>query len=124
MGAQPYPSYNNGEMVQLLQSGYRMPPVQDCPEALYKVMATCWQFKPKVCSCIYHFTCDNDRIAQRLHNCDKSCKDSQMCLTRTWRRYVAQATVSYPLPRCQHRSLEMITLPLWYGPVRTTTCSL
>jgi hypothetical protein len=37
LGAMPYHAHANGEIARLLQSGYRMPPPEGCPEDFYQV---------------------------------------------------------------------------------------
>lgn len=45
LGKAPYPGMTNSEVVQALQSGYRMPKPRDCGDDLYKLMIRCWQEK-------------------------------------------------------------------------------
>lgn len=44
-GKAPYPGMTNPEVVQALQTGYRMPKPRDCPDTLYTIMLRCWQDK-------------------------------------------------------------------------------
>ena len=42
-GCSPYPGMNNTQVVEALQTGYRMPCPEDGPEQLYKIMRECWR---------------------------------------------------------------------------------
>ena len=42
-GCSPYPGMNNTQVVEALQTGYRMPCPEGCPEQLYKIMSECWR---------------------------------------------------------------------------------
>lgn len=37
----------NPEVIQNLERGYRMPPPDNCPEELYKLMLQCWKESPE-----------------------------------------------------------------------------
>ena len=39
----PYPGMNTAEVLEKLQTGYRMPCPKGCPEGLYKIMRECWR---------------------------------------------------------------------------------
>ncbi|KAL4655351.1 tyrosine-protein kinase SRK3-like [Arapaima gigas] len=39
-------AYNNGEIFDLIMSGYRMPAPPDCPTYIYEIMQSCWQLDP------------------------------------------------------------------------------
>lgn len=45
-GKVPYPGMSNAEVLEKIQTGYRMPRPQDCPEHLYGVMEECWMGEP------------------------------------------------------------------------------
>ena len=42
-GRFPYPGMNNRQVVEALQTGYRMPCPMGCPEQLYEIMRECWK---------------------------------------------------------------------------------
>lgn len=42
-GSAPYPEMNNGQVIQEVQGGYRMPCPANCPGQLYEVMMDCWK---------------------------------------------------------------------------------
>ena len=42
-GRFPYPGMNDAEVLEKLQTGYRMPRPNDCPLQLYKIMRECWR---------------------------------------------------------------------------------
>ena len=42
-GRFPYPGMNNAQVLEQLQTGYRMPCPMGCPEQLYKIMSDCWK---------------------------------------------------------------------------------
>ena len=42
-GCSPYPGKNNTQILEALQTGYRMPCPEGCPEQLYKIMRECWR---------------------------------------------------------------------------------
>ena len=42
-GRFPYPGMNNTQVVEALQTGYRMPCPMGCPEQLYEIMRECWR---------------------------------------------------------------------------------
>ncbi|XP_072836351.2 tyrosine-protein kinase Lck [Pogona vitticeps] len=46
-GRIPYPGMSNPEVIQNLERGYRMPPPENCPEELYKLMLQCWKDSPE-----------------------------------------------------------------------------
>ena len=39
----PYPGMNNAQVLEALQTGYRMPCPMGCPEQLYQIMQECWK---------------------------------------------------------------------------------
>ena len=42
-GRFPYPGMNNAQVLEALQTGYRMPCPMGCPEQLYEIMRQCWR---------------------------------------------------------------------------------
>lgn len=46
MGVVPYPTHQNFEMIELLESGYRMPNPPGCSSEYYQVMKDCWEKVP------------------------------------------------------------------------------
>ena len=42
-GRFPYPGMKNTQVVEALQTGYRMPCPMGCPEQLYEIMRKCWR---------------------------------------------------------------------------------
>jgi len=42
-GRYPYPGMNNAQVLEALQTGYRMPCPTCCPEQLYDIMNECWK---------------------------------------------------------------------------------
>ncbi|KAI9518477.1 hypothetical protein NQZ68_036928 [Dissostichus eleginoides] len=47
-GRTPYPGVSNHELLELLQSGHRLKPPQDCDHKLYEVMHSCWDEDPSL----------------------------------------------------------------------------
>ena len=45
-GRFPYPGMNNAQVLEALQTGYRMPCPNGCPEHLYEIMMECWKHDP------------------------------------------------------------------------------
>ncbi|KAK5848685.1 hypothetical protein PBY51_006279 [Eleginops maclovinus] len=45
-GRTPYPGVSNHELLELLLSGHRLKPPQDCDQKLYEVMQSCWDQDP------------------------------------------------------------------------------
>ncbi|KAM3591159.1 uncharacterized protein V6R79_023647 [Siganus canaliculatus] len=45
-GRLPYPGVHNHELLDLLQSGHRLKPPEDCDHKLYEVMQSCWEKEP------------------------------------------------------------------------------
>ncbi|XP_065186673.1 tyrosine-protein kinase Fer-like [Sycon ciliatum] len=45
-GSGPYPSMQNRETREKIESGYRMPKPDLCPPAVYKLMLACWEYDP------------------------------------------------------------------------------
>ena len=45
-GRFPYPGMNNVQVLEALQTGYRMPCPMGCPEQLYEIMRECWRDDP------------------------------------------------------------------------------
>ncbi|XP_029942466.1 tyrosine-protein kinase receptor TYRO3 [Salarias fasciatus] len=45
-GRTPYPGVHNHELLDLLQSGYRLKAPEDCDHKLYQVMRSCWDPDP------------------------------------------------------------------------------
>ncbi|EDQ93146.1 uncharacterized protein MONBRDRAFT_14040, partial [Monosiga brevicollis MX1] len=46
LGGTPYPTYSNGQMLDLLRSGYRMPKPSQANQAIYDIMLLTWQEDP------------------------------------------------------------------------------
>jgi hypothetical protein len=42
----PYPGLSNAAVIEQVQNGYRLPPPEDCPEDMYKIMGQCWASEP------------------------------------------------------------------------------
>lgn len=42
LGRKPFEENSNQEALQLIDSGYRLPPPPGCPKAIYKLMMQCW----------------------------------------------------------------------------------
>ena len=42
-GARPYPGMRDRQVLEQVESGYRMPKPDSCPDALYEIMLTCWR---------------------------------------------------------------------------------
>ncbi|XP_059210590.1 tyrosine-protein kinase receptor TYRO3 [Centropristis striata] len=45
-GRTPYPGVHNYELLDLLLSGHRLKPPEDCDQKLYEVMRSCWDSEP------------------------------------------------------------------------------
>ncbi|XP_034413433.1 tyrosine-protein kinase receptor TYRO3 isoform X2 [Cyclopterus lumpus] len=45
-GRTPYPGVHNHELLELLLSGHRLKPPEDCDPGLYEVMQSCWDQEP------------------------------------------------------------------------------
>jgi len=45
-GSIPYPTMSNEDCVAQVMKGYRLPCPESCPEAVYKVMLSCWAHSP------------------------------------------------------------------------------
>ena len=45
-GRFPYPSMTNGQVLEALQQGYRIPSPMGCPDKLYNIMLDCWREEP------------------------------------------------------------------------------
>ena len=45
-GKVPYPGMTNGQVLKVLQQGYRMPRPMECPNELYDIMLDCWKEDP------------------------------------------------------------------------------
>ncbi|XP_026209098.1 tyrosine-protein kinase receptor TYRO3 isoform X2 [Anabas testudineus] len=45
-GRTPYPGVHNHELLDLLLSGHRLKPPEDCDQKLYEVMQSCWHQEP------------------------------------------------------------------------------
>ncbi|XP_042257093.1 tyrosine-protein kinase receptor TYRO3 isoform X1 [Thunnus maccoyii] len=45
-GRTPYPGVHNHELLDLLVSGHRLKPPEDCDQKLYEVMRSCWDKEP------------------------------------------------------------------------------
>uniref|UniRef100_H2YT69 non-specific protein-tyrosine kinase n=1 Tax=Ciona savignyi TaxID=51511 RepID=H2YT69_CIOSA len=46
-GREPYAGWGNKEVLDHVESGYRMPQLPDCPDSLYAIMLNCWDADPK-----------------------------------------------------------------------------
>lgn len=46
-GKVPYPGMTSQEVASALGRGYRMPRPLNCPEALYRIIMTCWHEDPE-----------------------------------------------------------------------------
>ena len=42
-GAMPYPGMNNRQVLEAIEQNYRIPSPDSCPDALYKIMLSCWE---------------------------------------------------------------------------------
>uniref|UniRef100_A0A1A8BA01 receptor protein-tyrosine kinase n=1 Tax=Nothobranchius furzeri TaxID=105023 RepID=A0A1A8BA01_NOTFU len=47
-GKSPYPGVHNHELLDLLSSGLRLKPPEDCDQKLYEVMHSCWSSDPNL----------------------------------------------------------------------------
>uniref|UniRef100_UPI0037E9002C ephrin type-A receptor 2 n=1 Tax=Semicossyphus pulcher TaxID=241346 RepID=UPI0037E9002C len=47
-GRTPYPGVHNHELLELLQSGFRLKPPEECDDKLYEVMRSCWDEDPSL----------------------------------------------------------------------------
>ncbi|XP_036001986.1 tyrosine-protein kinase receptor TYRO3 isoform X2 [Fundulus heteroclitus] len=47
-GKTPYPAVHNYELLDLLASGHRLKPPEDCDPKLYEIMKSCWNSEPKL----------------------------------------------------------------------------
>uniref|UniRef100_A0A1A8NSS4 receptor protein-tyrosine kinase n=2 Tax=Nothobranchius rachovii TaxID=451742 RepID=A0A1A8NSS4_9TELE len=47
-GRNPYPGVHNHELLDLLSSGLRLKPPEDCDQKLYEVMYSCWSSDPNL----------------------------------------------------------------------------
>ena len=45
-GETPYPDMNNAQVVEALQTGYRMPCPLDCPDGMFEIITECWRSDP------------------------------------------------------------------------------
>ena len=45
-GAMLYPGMNKRQVLEAVERGYRMPPPDNCPDALYNIMLSCWKREP------------------------------------------------------------------------------
>ncbi|XP_039997295.1 tyrosine-protein kinase receptor TYRO3 isoform X2 [Xiphias gladius] len=45
-GRMPYPGVHNHELLDLLKSGHRLKPPEECDQKLYEVMQSCWDKEP------------------------------------------------------------------------------
>ncbi|ESO85259.1 hypothetical protein LOTGIDRAFT_130675 [Lottia gigantea] len=46
-GEIPYPGMGNGEVLEKIKGGYRMPKPTDCPEAAFEMVLKCWDEDPE-----------------------------------------------------------------------------
>lgn len=46
-GKIPYPGMTKGDVMSMVQRGYRMPQPDNCPAELYEIMMSCWKNKPE-----------------------------------------------------------------------------
>ena len=42
-GCSPYPGMIDAQVLEAIETGYRMPPPENCPELLYEIMRECWR---------------------------------------------------------------------------------
>ncbi|XP_041638429.1 tyrosine-protein kinase receptor UFO-like [Cheilinus undulatus] len=47
-GKTPYPGIHNHELLELLRTGFRLKPPEECDPQLYQVMRSCWEETPSV----------------------------------------------------------------------------
>ncbi|XP_076994771.1 tyrosine-protein kinase Fer [Tamandua tetradactyla] len=47
LGVCPYPGMTNQQAREQVERGYRMSAPQHCPEDIFKIMQTCWDYKPE-----------------------------------------------------------------------------
>jgi hypothetical protein len=50
LGAAPYPTIQNDDILSLITKGYRMPKPEACSDELYKIILQCWDYYPDVSS--------------------------------------------------------------------------
>ena len=43
----PYPGVELSQVYEMLETGYRMPNPEGCPDAIYGLMQRCWMSKPE-----------------------------------------------------------------------------
>ena len=46
-GAMPYPGMTNAQVLKSVESGYRCPKPEGCPDPLYVLMLECWRHEPE-----------------------------------------------------------------------------
>lgn len=46
-GMSPYPGVELSQVYEMLETGYRMPNPEGCPDAIYGLMQRCWMSKPE-----------------------------------------------------------------------------
>ena len=46
-GCSPYPGMIDAQVLEAIETGYRMPPPENCPELLYEIMTECWKRNPE-----------------------------------------------------------------------------
>ncbi len=46
-GGTPYQGMTNTRAREMLDSGYRMPAPDGCPEEIYQLMLRCWHYEPE-----------------------------------------------------------------------------
>ena len=47
LGLSPYPGVRPQALYGVLEAGYRMPPPEGCPPAVYRLMRQCWEWEPE-----------------------------------------------------------------------------
>ena len=56
-GAIPYPGMNNRQILEAVEQGYRMPPPDNCPDALYNIILSCWKHEADNRPTFEHLKC-------------------------------------------------------------------
>lgn len=46
-GMPPYGDMNSTEVINMIECGKRLPKPLDCPENVYEIMSSCWNYDPK-----------------------------------------------------------------------------
>lgn len=56
-GAIPYLGMTTSEVLMAVEQGYRIPPPNNCPDALYNIMHSCWEYEPDNRPTFEHLKC-------------------------------------------------------------------